>query len=62
MSNSVFHFLPGNHSVREMTWVIVKDVKNNISRISSEEFAVIQCSGKLSFSFPKVVRYCTTQT
>ena len=32
-----------------------KDVKN-ISLISSEEFAVIQCSGKLSFSFQKVVR------
>jgi len=27
MSNSVFHFLPGNHSGRETTWVIVKDVK-----------------------------------
>jgi len=35
--------------------VIVKDVKN-IFLIGSEEFAVIQCSGKLSFSFQKVVR------
>ena len=54
MSNTVFHFLPGNHSVSETTWMIIQDVQN-VSLIGSAEYATVQCSGKLSFSFRKVV-------
>ena len=52
-SNSLLHFLPGNHTVSKTTWVIVQDVEN-ISLVGSAGHATVQCSGRLSFTFWKV--------
>ena len=52
-SNSVLHFLSGNHTVSKTTWVIVQHVEN-ISLVGSAGQATIQCNGRLSFTFWKV--------
>jgi len=52
-SNSLLHFLPGNHTVSKTTWVIVQDVEN-ISLVGSAGHANVQCNGRLSFTFWKV--------
>jgi len=52
-SNSVLHFLSGNHTVSKTTWVIVQDVEN-ISLVGSAGRATVQCNGRLSFTFWKV--------
>ena len=53
-SNSVLHFLPGNHTVSNTTQVIAQDV-DNISLVGSAGHATVQCNGKLSFTFWKVL-------
>ena len=52
-SNSVLHFLSGNHTVSKTTWVIVQDVEN-ISLVGSAGRATVQWNGRLSFTFWKV--------
>ena len=52
-SNSVLHFLSGNHTVSKTTWVIVQDVEN-ISLVGSAGHATVQCNGRLSFTFERV--------
>ena len=54
MSNSVFHFLPGNHSVGGTTWVVIQDVAN-ISLVGSTGHAMVKCIGKVGFAFRNVV-------
>ena len=54
MSNSVFHFLPGNHSIGETTWVVIQDVAN-ISLVGSTGHAIVKCIGKVGFAFRNVV-------
>ena len=52
-SNSVFHFLSGNHTVNKTTWVIIQDVEN-VFLVGSAGHATVQCSGRLSFTFEGV--------
>ena len=52
-SNSVLHFLSGNHTISETTQVIVQDVQN-ISLVGSAGHATVQCNGRLSFTFWEV--------
>ena len=55
-SHSVFHFLPGSHTVNETTQVTVLDV-DNVSFVGSNlgsGHATVECNGRLSFSFMKV--------
>ena len=52
-SNSVLHFLSGNHTISQTTRVIVQDVQN-ISLVDSAGHATVQCNGRLSFTFWKV--------
>ena len=49
-SNSVLHFLSGNHTISKTTRVIVQDVEN-ISLVGSAGHATVQCNGRLSFTF-----------
>ena len=49
-SNSVLHFLSGNHTISKTTWVIVQDVEK-VSLVGSSGYATVQCNGKLSFTF-----------
>jgi len=51
-SNSVIHFLSGNHTVSKTTWVIVQDVEN-LSLVGSAGYATVHCNGELSFTFWK---------
>ena len=53
-SNSVLHFLSGNHTISKTTWVIVQDVEN-ISLAGSAGHATVHCNGRLSFTFERVV-------
>ena len=55
-SNSVFHFLPGSHTVNETSWVIVRGV-SNVSLVGSSlggRYATIECNGRMSFTFEHV--------
>ena len=52
-SNSVLHFLSGNHTISMTTWVIVQEVEN-ISLVGSAGHATVQCNGRLSFTFWRV--------
>ena len=52
-SNSVLHFLSGNHTNSKTTWVRVQDVAH-ISVVGSTGCATIQCNGTLSFTFWRV--------
>ena len=55
-SHSVFHFLPGSHTVNETTRVTVEGV-DNVSLLGSSlgtQYATVECNGKLSFSFKNV--------
>ena len=52
-SNSVLHFLSGNHTISQTTRVIVQHVQN-ISLVGSAGRATVQCNGRLSFTFWKV--------
>ena len=52
-SNSVLHFLSGNHTISQTTRVTVQDVEN-ISFVGSAGRATVQCNGRLSFTFWKV--------
>jgi len=47
-SNSVLHFLPGNHTVSKTTWVNVQDVEN-ISLADSTGHATVQFNGSLDY-------------
>ena len=49
-SNSVLHFLSGNHTISQTTRVIVQHVQN-ISLVGSAGRATVQCNGRLSFTF-----------
>ena len=52
-SNSVLHFLSGNHTISKTTRAIVQHVQN-ISLVGSAGHATVQCNGRLSFTFWKV--------
>ena len=52
-SNSVLHFLSGNHTISQTIRVIVQDV-HNISLVGSAGHATVQCNGRLSFTFWEV--------
>ena len=55
-SHSVFHFLPGSHTVNETTRVTVLDV-DNVSFVGSSlgaQYATVECNGRMSFSFVSV--------
>ena len=52
-SNSVLHFLSGNHTISQTSRVIVQDVEN-ISLVGSTGRATVQCNGRLSFTFSEV--------
>ena len=52
-SNSVLHFLSGNHTISQTTRVIVQHVQN-ISLVGSAGRATVQCNGRLSFTFDRV--------
>ena len=52
-SNSVLHFLSGNHTISMTTWMIVQEVEN-ISLVGSAGHATVQCYGRLSFTFWRV--------
>ena len=55
-SNSIFHFLPGSHTVHETSWVIVRRV-HNVSLVGSSlggRYATIECNGRMSFTFDQV--------
>jgi len=55
-SNSMFHFLPGSHTVNETSWVIVRGV-SNVSLVGSTldgRYATIVCNGRMSFTFDHV--------
>ena len=52
-SHSVFHFLPGSHTVNETTRVTVEGI-NSVSLVGSSlgaGYATVECNGRLSFSF-----------
>ena len=53
-SNSVLHFLSGNHTISETTWVIVRYTEN-ISLVGVGSPATFQCNGRLSFTFEGVL-------
>ena len=55
-SSSVFHFLPGSHTVNETTWVTVEGV-DSVSLVGSSlgrGYATVECNGRLSFSFKNI--------
>ena len=52
-SNSVLHFLSGNHTISQTTRVIVQHVQN-ISLVGSAGRATVQCNGRLSLTFDRV--------
>ena len=52
-SNSVLHFLSGNHTISKTTQAIVQHVQN-ISLVGSAGHTTVQSNGRLSFTFWKV--------
>ena len=55
-SSSVFHFLPGSHTVNETTPVTVEGI-DSVSLVGSSlgaGYATVECNGRLSFSFKNI--------